>query len=272
MAQVKREHQKALYRSFQRFALEDQRKYYERTSARYRKAASQVNVLRAFFSFLTGLSSALAGVLVAAYLVPGSFANNGACATQDVIITVEQASQTIPGGEPASSAPTSVPDAAIDSLNLSPEQYAIAQDASSVGYCGTLKLFVSLLTIIAVVAPALGAAGTTLADLYQWDRMTSIYDAALENIEVADAQSPLDDMDDLTYRAALRAMIEGTLTVMSDETAQWGQSVRTPAQLEKFVEEERERAERTAGVRDESTPTTPATTTTTTPSESDSVG
>lgn len=260
MTQISRDHQKAIYKLFQHFALEDQRKYYERTSAKYRKAASQVNVMRAFFAFLTGFASALGGVIVAAYLVPGSFANNGACATQDVIATVEQASQTIPGGQvtepdlsltPGSQGVdpnmTATPSAGIDSLNLSPDQYAIAQQASSVGNCGALKLFVSLLMIIAVVAPALGAAATTLADLYQWDRMTSIYDAALENIEVADAQSPYDDMDDITYRASLRAMVEGTLTVMSDETAQWGQSVRTPAQLEKFVEQEIQKAENRSG-------------------------
>jgi hypothetical protein len=245
MAQYNRPQQKAIYKMFQRFALEDQRKYYERTSARYRKAASQVNILRAFFAFLTGFASALAGVLVSAFLVPGSFANNGACATQDVIAVVEQASQTIPGGESNLEA-TAEPGAAIGSLNLTPDQVASAQQASSAGNCGFLKLFVSVLMVVAVVAPALGAAATTLADLYQWDRMTSIYDAALENIEVADAQSPMDDMDDLTYRAALRAMVEGTLTVMSDETAQWGQSVRTPAQLEKFVEEERQKVEGTA--------------------------
>lgn len=239
--QLSRDHYKALHQLFQRFALEDQRKYYERTSARYRTAAAQVNTMRAFFSFLTGLASALAGVIVAAYLVPGAFANEGLCARQDVIATVQSAGQTATGQEPDAAA-TPDPEAIEGALNLTPEeQQTVGQEAA---YCGALKVFVGFLMIVAVVAPALGAAATTLADLYQWDRMTSIYDAALENIEVADAQSPLDDMDDLTYRAALRALVEGTLTVMSDETAQWGQSVRTPAQLEKFVEEERAKVER----------------------------
>ena len=93
-----------------------------------------------------------------------------------------------------------------------------------------------------MVAPAVGGAFTTLAGLYQWDRSANIYESALESLEVADSQSPLDDMDTLTYRAALRAYVENTLQVMSDESAQWGQSVRPPAQLEQFLSEEREKA------------------------------
>jgi len=251
-----RDYLKALNMMFARFALEDQRKYYERTSSRYRQAAAQVNVMRAFFAFLTGFASALAGIIVAAYLVPGSFANNGACATRDVIETVQGASQTIPGGAETQPEATQSPNALDDALNLNEEQQATARAAADVGYCTTTKVIVGILMVTAVVAPALGAASNTLADLYQWDRMTAIYDAALENIEVADAQSPYDDMDDLTYRASLRAMIEGTLTVMSDETAQWGQSVRTPVQLDKFVEEERAKLERRSGSQTESTSST----------------
>lgn len=251
-----RDYLKALNLMFARFALEDQRKYYERTSGRYRKAASQVNTMRAFFAFLTGFASALAGIIVAAFLVPGSFANNGACATLDVIATVQGAGQNllttpVPGVTPVPQA-----EATVDpNFNLTTQQAASTQEAADTGYCINLKVIVGILMVTAVVAPALGAASTTLSDLYQWDRMTAIYDAALENIEVADAQSPYDDMDDLTYRAALRAMIEGTLTVMSDETAQWGQSVRTPVQLDKFVEEERAKLERRSGKSPETTTT-----------------
>ena len=244
-----REYLKALNQMFAKFALEDQRKYYERTSTRYRKAAAQVNVMRAFFAFLTGFASALAGIIVAAYLVPGSFANNGACATLDVIETVAGANQTILSSTPMPGVTaTPAAEATVDpNYNLTEQQVASTQAAVDTGYCINLKIVVGILMVTAVVAPALGAASTTLADLFQWDRMTAIYDAALENIEVADAQSPYDDMDDLTYRAALRAMVEGTLTVMSDETAQWGQSVRTPVQLDKFVDEEREKLERRSG-------------------------
>jgi len=113
--------------------------------------------------------------------------------------------------------------------------------------CGNLKIFVYIFMISAVVMPVLGQIFNTLADLYQWDRMITIYDSALENIEVADAQSPLFDMEDVVYAASVRAFTEGTLAVMSDETAQWGQSIRTPPQLERFVEEQRQRAQRTGG-------------------------
>jgi hypothetical protein len=99
--------------------------------------------------------------------------------------------------------------------------------------------------VLAVVLPALGAAFSTLADLYQWDKHIGIYDSALENLEVADSLSPVESIpDDETYRVALRAYAEGTLAVMSDETAQWGQSIRTPRQLAQFVEEERRRVAR----------------------------
>ena len=61
---------------------------------------------------------------------------------------------------------------------------------------------------------------------------------------MADAQSPDDTItDDVTYRAALTAYAEGTLSVMNDESAQWGQSIRTPAQLEKYLEDAKRRAE-----------------------------
>jgi hypothetical protein len=110
--------------------------------------------------------------------------------------------------------------------------------------CDLIQSIVNILMIMAVVTPAIGGAFTTLASLYQWDRSVSLYEGALENLEVADSQSPLEDMDDLTYKAALRAYVENTLRVMAEETAQWGQSVRTPPQLEAFVEEERQKAAR----------------------------
>jgi hypothetical protein len=110
--------------------------------------------------------------------------------------------------------------------------------------CGLYQQLTGLFTILSIALPAFGAAFSTLADLYQWDRLITIYDAALQNIEVADAQSPDETIpDDVTYRAAFLAYAEGTLSVMSDETAQWGQAIRTPAQLEKYLETARERVE-----------------------------
>lgn len=113
--------------------------------------------------------------------------------------------------------------------------------------CTTLQIGISFLVILSIAMPAFGGFFTSLADLYQWDRLISIYDSAVENIEVADSRSPDDEMDDLDYRASLRAFVEGTLQVMSDETAQWGQSIRTPRAIEEFIQEEREKAAKYGG-------------------------
>ncbi len=112
-------------------------------------------------------------------------------------------------------------------------------DASPVG------LFVQFLAVLAVVMPAVGAIFNTLADLYQWDKLTTIYDSALENMEAADALSPSAKIteDDL-YEARLHAFAEGALMVMNDETAQWGQSIRTPEQIETFVARQAARAQK----------------------------
>ncbi len=220
MADFDRKHMESVYRLFDTFALADQRNYYRSALNKYRTSASQINGIRAFFSLLTGLASALAGLLVQSLLVSG-----GTC-----------------------------------SVNPLP--------ADMVVYCDRARLAIAFLMMLAVVAPAVGGAFHTLGDLYQWDRTVTIYDAALENIDVADARSPDPDMDDLTYRASLRAYTEGTLAVMRDETAQWGQLIRTPPQLEQFVEEETTKAEKVTGDRPDnlpaanqpaaSAPTTPA--------------
>jgi hypothetical protein len=115
---------------------------------------------------------------------------------------------------------------------------AVASAAS----CGGLELLVGVLLFVAIVAPVFGGALGTLADLFQWDKLATIYIAARESIEVADARSPIPEMDDLTYLASLRASAEGALAVMRDETAQWGQLVRTPEQLDKFIEAEKVKA------------------------------
>jgi len=118
--------------------------------------------------------------------------------------------------------------------------------------CGTLSMVVGFLILLSVVMPALGAFFNTLADLYQWDRQITIYESAVENIEFADAQSPIDEMEDPVYAASMAAYTEGTLLVMSDETSQWGQSIRTPPQVQEFIQRMTERAEQYKGVADES--------------------
>ena len=213
----------ALYRVFQQFALEDQRKYYRSSVTRYRKAADQVNQFRAIFALVAGLAAAAAGLIV------GVTATDANCRLD----FVSASSQIAPAVTP-------------DSTDLTG---SIARaEAPSPSSCFNVRALVFGLVILATVSPAIAAAFATLADVYQWDRVITVYDAALDNLEVADAQSPLPEMDDLVYRASLRAFAEGTLTVMRDETAQWGQLPKPPERLEKFIAEEREKAAKVSGV------------------------
>ena len=218
MAKLNREEMEALYNLFRVAALEDQRSYYRYRVRRNRSAARQVNLYRALFSLLTGLSSALAGLLIAT--APQETLNACNLGFVEAIAQVQQAA----------------PDADLSGV----------QSTEDVD-CAVFNVAVPLLLIVAVMAPAIGAAFTTLGDLYQWDRLTDIYDAAMENLEVADAQSPLPEMEDDVYWASLLAYTEGTLSVMRDETAQWGQLIKTPEQLQKYVEAALERGQPDSG-------------------------
>jgi hypothetical protein len=239
---------RAVYKLFQKFSLEDQRRYWQATTRKYRKAVGQVNFIVALFSFITGFSAALAGLLVSAYLVDGSFANDGACANLSgsrTLVTTLRNIGVIDESEATQSLEALSADGSTLGIDNETVQAALtALSNSDAANCGFIEGVVNFLMIMAVVAPAIGGAFTTLASLYQWDRTVSIYEGALDNLEVADSQSPLDDMDDLTYKAALRAYVENTLRVMAEETSQWGQSVRTPPDLEAFVEEEKRKAAR----------------------------
>jgi hypothetical protein len=114
-------------------------------------------------------------------------------------------------------------------------------------YCAGNQILINIHTILAIVFPAFAAMFNTLADLYQWNRLIAIYKDASENIELADAQSPDDHITDETrFRAALMAYAEGTLSVMSDETAQWGQAIRTPPQLEAYLQTAERRSDQAA--------------------------
>ena len=122
------------------------------------------------------------------------------------------------------------------------------------GYCNAVEGFAILLAIFAIVFPAFGTFFSTLSDLFQWDKLTSIYQASLDNLEVADSLSPSENIppeDFPIYKASVYAFAEGALNVMRDETAQWGQAVRTPAQLEEFIAKEREKAAQASGQQEE---------------------
>ncbi len=182
MAKLSRKQMEMLNSIFDKFALGDQRNYYRFIVDSYKKAAAQVNFMRAFSSLIAGLSAALAGLIVQSSYVTGN------CTIGD---------------------PSSV--------------------------CTTADILLFILMLLAVLAPAIGGALTTLADLYQWDRLITVYDDALKNLALADARSPDPEMDDETYRASLAAFSEGTLNVMFDESGQWGQMIRTPKQIEDFL-------------------------------------
>lgn len=201
MTQFIRPDIKARYELFNKYALNDQRNYYNRTIDKHRTATRQVNLIRASFALTTAVSSALAGLLLIIFYTTG----------QECSAQIVQQGQDLPA------------------------------------MCTPLQGFIALLVILSIAMPALGGFFTSLADLYQWDRLISIYESAVENIEVADSRSPDDDMTDVEYRASLRAFVEGTLQVMSDETAQWGQSIRTPRAIEEFIAEEQEKAQKYGG-------------------------
>ncbi len=224
----------ALYRVFQMFALEDQRKYYHSSVRRYRKAADQVNHYRAIFALIAGLASAAAGLIV------GVSATAANCRLD--FVSASTASQTAPAltAEPAAIAPA-------DTSGTAPG----AAETGTPAWCFNTRALVFALVILAIVAPAIAAAFGTLSDIYQWDRLINVYESALENLEVADAQSPLPEMEELVYRASLRAYAEGTLSVMRDETAQWGQLPKPPERLETFINEERQKAAQFQGSADD---------------------
>lgn len=271
----------ARYRMFDYFALSDQRKYYKSISAKHRLAASQVNRLRATLAFLTGFAAAAAALVVQSLFVSGApcyqlslseaflvevqlDAENAEFAVTEEATAIAAArddaatAAATPGAtaEPEAFDPVITPQpttvlqltavAAREEVAIVEEEVAAVSATTPVLGCGAWQQAVGVFTIAAIVLPAFGALFSTLADLYQWDRLITIYDAALENIEVADANSPEDIIEeDSTYRAALTAYTEGTLSVMSDETAQFGQAIRTPPQLEQFLEQSRKRAEST---------------------------
>lgn len=191
------------YELFKRFALEDQRAYYYSKSRSYRDAARQVNIIRALLALLTGLASACAILVVT--LDPQ-------CAVTGIGASIAQVAGA---ADEQASAP-------------------IADAAAQTGGCGASGILIGLL-IVAVVAPALAGAFSTLSDLYQWNRLINVYDSAAENLEVADAASPMMEMEVDEYTQSLRAYVAGTLAVMRDETAQWGQLIRTPSQLQQFM-------------------------------------
>jgi hypothetical protein len=101
---------------------------------------------------------------------------------------------------------------------------------------GDYPLLIGGLVVVSVIAPTFGSAFSTLADLYQWERLISIYETARRSLAIADSLSPMEEMPDDIYLASLDAFSESTLRVMRDESAQWGQVIKTPERLKEYVE------------------------------------
>lgn len=201
MPNLSRTELQARYELFKEFAYDDQRQYYEAAVDHNRKAAAQVNRLRAVFALVTGFASALAGLLVQLSL--NSDTNCG----------------------------------------LGKQAQAIINSAMSASSgCVTIQTTANILLALAVIAPAFAGALNILTDLFQWDRLTTIYSAAIENLEVAYTYTPEDDMPDDGYKFSVEAFGKDTLAVMSEETAQWGQAIHTPPTLTDFLKQEADKA------------------------------
>ncbi|MGJ3239780.1 MAG: hypothetical protein ACFE0Q_13805 [Anaerolineae bacterium] len=126
-------------------------------------------------------------------------------------------------------------------------QAYIVGECQPEAFCNNMESLVIFLVIMSILLPAVGGFFSSLADLYQWERLSTIYDSAKRNLVVADAMSPLDDAEFEQYVTNYNAYVSGTLQVMSDETAQWGQAIHEPEQTTRFIDEARKRAERYDG-------------------------
>jgi len=131
-----------------------------------------------------------------------------------------------------------------DCANTSMQTIQEAAEFSLVANCGDLRRLTGFLAAASIILPAIAGFFGALQSLYQWDRFVQIYKDALENLEAADAQltSRPGGIPDSRFIEAYVAYTEGTLEVMASETSQWGQSIKTPAQIEAFVQRQVTRA------------------------------
>jgi hypothetical protein len=113
--------------------------------------------------------------------------------------------------------------------------------------CPWIRAFMLACIVASIVLPAIGGFFNSLMDLFQWDRLISIYESATENIRRADSLSPDEEQPEAEFVQSYYDYVHGTLQVMSDETAQWGQSIRAPQSTENFVKGAGEQADTTGG-------------------------
>lgn len=121
-------------------------------------------------------------------------------------------------------------------------------DVSSLpGYCGAIEIVIAFFMIVSIGLPAIGAFFSSLSDLYQWDRLQTIYTSAQRNLVIADALSPEHDEPYEDYFINYHTYVDRTLQVMSDETTQWGQAIHQPEKTQQFVNEMRVLAQEVGG-------------------------
>lgn len=192
---LNRQDYEARYRIFDKFALQDQRNYYQNKTEMFRASRGQVNFIRAMMGLLTGLATAIAMYLA-------SRAYGGDCAAE------------------------------------------AAEAVQAAAGCIGLRAATGVLAGLSIIFPAVAGFFGALQSLYQWDRFVQIYKDALESLEAADAQltTRTSSIPDEKFMAAYLAYTEGTLEVMESETSQWGQTVKTPAQIEAFVQRQVDKA------------------------------
>jgi hypothetical protein len=125
--------------------------------------------------------------------------------------------------------------------------YPTTPDISKFDMCPWQWGFMLGCIVASIVLPAVGGFFNSLMDLFQWDRLISIYESASENIRKADSLSPDEEQPESEYVQSYYDYVHGTLQVMSDETSQWGQSIRAPQSTENFVNAELDKADDVGG-------------------------
>ncbi|MDZ4768305.1 MAG: SUMF1/EgtB/PvdO family nonheme iron enzyme [Chloroflexota bacterium] len=86
-----------------------------------------------------------------------------------------------------------------------------------------------ILLVISLTAAGIALLFFVMTLVYQFDRLISIFELSLENLEAADAISPLsNEPDDRAFRVELEQYTEAILRVLEDEAAQYGQPTRSP--------------------------------------------
>jgi hypothetical protein len=244
-----REHMYALYSLFDHFVVHDQRALYQRFLATSYRAVNQINTIRAFSALLTGFLAAMAGLLVSAYLVEGSFANQGACATllsSRTLVAGLRDLGVIEGIEGIEEIGSLQP----LSVQREPEAEGAPIDSVAVGAavadliaiqssnCDLIQGVVNFLMVMAVVTSSITVIFTMLYSIYQWDRFAGIYESSLNNLDVLDSYSPVGMLSNRAYRDTLSIYAVNVLSGMREFAAQWGQPIRTAEEIQSLMRED----------------------------------